>query len=146
MEVIVGAIIMNKDKILMVKEAKEKCFSKWSFPAGHIENNETIFDCAKRESLEETGYEIKLKKTFPIFTKNTEDISIIMIHFLAKVLKKSKKYNTNEILEIKWMPINELKKMKKEEFRSYTVIKKVLESIENKCLYPINMINDMPYI
>ena len=37
METIDGTIILKDGKILMVKEAKEKCYGKWAFPAGHIE-------------------------------------------------------------------------------------------------------------
>ena len=44
MEIIVGGIIEKDNKILMVKEAKKKCYGKWNVPAGHLENGETIFE------------------------------------------------------------------------------------------------------
>ena len=44
MEIIVGGIIEKDNKILMVKEAKKKCYGQWNFPAGHLENGETIFE------------------------------------------------------------------------------------------------------
>ena len=37
-------IIEKDNKILMVKEAKKKCYGKWNVPAGHLENGETIFE------------------------------------------------------------------------------------------------------
>ena len=37
MEIIVGGIIEKDNKILMVKEAKKKCYGKWNVPAGHLE-------------------------------------------------------------------------------------------------------------
>ena len=33
MEIIVGSIIVKDNKILMVKEAKKQCYSKWSLKA-----------------------------------------------------------------------------------------------------------------
>lgn len=71
MEIISGTIILKNNKILMVKESKKECYGKWAFPAGHIEKNETIFEGAKRETIEETGCEVTLKKAFPILVYNT---------------------------------------------------------------------------
>ena len=56
MVVIAGCVIVKNNKILMVKEAKKKCYGQWSFPGGHVEENELITDAAIREVYEETGY------------------------------------------------------------------------------------------
>ena len=71
MEIIAGTIILKENKILMVKEAKKECHGKWSFPAGHLEQNETIFAGAEREAYEETGCKVKLKKAFPVLLHTT---------------------------------------------------------------------------
>lgn len=60
MIVIAGCIIEKDNKILMVKEAKKKCYGQWNFPAGHLEENETIKEAAIREVYEETGCKVKL--------------------------------------------------------------------------------------
>jgi len=146
MEIIVGSVVLKDNKLLMIKEAKEKCCGKWSFPAGHLEKNETIFDGARRETTEETGCEIDFKKIFPIFTQNTEHSSVIIVYFLADLLKENKSYYTDEILETKWMTIDEIKNMKKEEFRSYPVMKQLIISIENENLYQLDMIKNMANI
>lgn len=52
----VRAIIMNKDKILMVFLEKT---NEYKFPGGGINKNEKIEDALKREILEEAGYKIK---------------------------------------------------------------------------------------
>ena len=61
MEIIVGGIIEKDNKILMVKEAKKKCYGKWNVPAGHLEDGETIFEGTSRETFEETGCKVRLK-------------------------------------------------------------------------------------
>ena len=51
-----------KDQLLLMIELKDpttqKCF--WSVPGGMVEPGETPEDCAIRETLEETGYSVRL--------------------------------------------------------------------------------------
>jgi 8-oxo-dGTP pyrophosphatase MutT (NUDIX family) len=51
------AYIIDQGKVLLLMHPKLK---KWLPPGGHIELNETPPECAKRETLEETGLEIEL--------------------------------------------------------------------------------------
>ncbi len=138
MEIIVGTIILDNNKILMVKETKKECYSKWAFPAGHLEKNEDIFEGAKRETLEETGNKVELKKAFPIIMYT--DRNMIMLHFLGNIIESNLPYFTDEIMETKWISIEEIKNMKEEEFRSYPVVKNIIESLENGKLYELDLI------
>ena len=140
MEIIVGAIIIKDNKILMVKETKKECYGKWAFPAGHLEENESIIEGAKRETKEETGCDIKIKKVFPIITNNK---NIIMIHFLADLINDTFQYNENEIKERKWITLEQLKKMKKDELRSYPVVNFIMQNLEKKHLYHLNIIQSL---
>lgn len=51
------AYILDQNKILLIQHPK---LGKWLPPGGHLEENETPPECAKRETLEETGLEITL--------------------------------------------------------------------------------------
>ena len=42
MLVLAGCLIEKENKILMVQEAKEKCYGQWNMPSVHVEDNETI--------------------------------------------------------------------------------------------------------
>lgn len=146
METIVGTIILKDNKILMVKEAKEKCYGKWAFPAGHIEPNEAIYDGAKRETYEETGCTVELKKAFPVFLKNTNDSKIVMMHFLSDLVNEENSYDKDEILETKWISIDEIKNMDENEFRSSAVVNQIINDIEKQNLYDLDIVKDMPQI
>lgn len=139
-EIIVGAIVIKDNKILMVRETKKDCYGKWAFPAGHMEENESILDGAKRETKEETGCDIKLKKVFPIISNNK---NIVMIHFLADVIKETMEYDINEIIETKWIELEQLKKMKEDELRSYPVVNFIIQSLEEKHLYELDIIQNL---
>ncbi len=147
MEIITGTIILRGNKVLMVREAKKECYKQWSFPAGHIEKNETVFEGAERELLEETGCTAILKKAFPVLVHNTnDDRSILMVYFLADLEKSGLKYDTDEILETKWIDINEIRNMREEEFRSYPVIKNIIESLEERKLYELDVYKNLKII
>lgn len=54
------AIIVVKDhRVLLGRRKTTHGAGTWQFPGGHLEFNESIEDCAKREVLEETGIQIK---------------------------------------------------------------------------------------
>ena len=61
------AIIMNENKILMVRLGKTK---EYKFPGGGIEENETVEEALKREVLEEAGYNVtKIGERIGIMTE-----------------------------------------------------------------------------
>ena len=142
MEIIVGTVTVKNNKILMVKEAKKEIYGKWAFPAGHLDVNETLFEGAKRETLEETGCNVEIKKAFPILTNNFKDKGIMLFHFLAEPIEETGKYDQNEIIETKWIDIDEMKQMKAEEFRSHTIVESILANLKNKDLYELGMIKE----
>ena len=49
-----GLIINNKNEIML-----GYCHNTYQFPGGHLEENETLLDCLKREIKEETGIELE---------------------------------------------------------------------------------------
>ena len=55
----VGVIVIKDGKVLLGKRKNAHGEGTWSFPGGHLEFNEEIEDCAKREVMEETGLDIK---------------------------------------------------------------------------------------
>ena len=56
----VGVLVILKcdDNILLGKRKGSHGHGEWSFPGGHLELNETLEECGKRELYEETCIEI----------------------------------------------------------------------------------------
>jgi len=54
----VAVIVIKDNKVLLGKRRHAHGAGGWQFPGGHLEFNESIEACAKREVLEETGMTI----------------------------------------------------------------------------------------
>ena len=52
-----GCIIINKNKVLLIKQTK----GHWGFPKGHVEKNETEIETAIREVKEETNLDVEIE-------------------------------------------------------------------------------------
>lgn len=100
-----GTICFNNDKVLMVKHNK----GHWAFPKGHVEENETEFETAIRETKEETGLEVEiiLPERFVITYSPKEDVIKDVVYFIAKPLSKNLKKQDEEIAQVDWVNIDE---------------------------------------
>lgn len=142
MKVIVGGIIRKDNKILMVQEAQEKCYGQWNFPAGHLDEGETIFEGAIREIFEETGCKVKLTKMLPIISAKGSS-NIVRITFLTELLEENISFDPSEILAVKWWEIEEIKNMPKTDLRGEKMILEMIRQIEENEGYPLEVIREM---
>ncbi len=146
MLIIAGGIIEKDNKILMVKEAKKKCYGKWNVPAGHLEKGETIFEGAIREIFEETGCKVRLKNVLPIISKEIENTTVLIITFTTELLEENISFNKEEILDVQWIPIEELNEMPDEKLRDKKGVKIMLKALRENKIYPLDSVKILEYI
>lgn len=140
MKIIVGGIIEKDGKYLLVQEAKKKCKYKWNFPAGHLEENESIIEGAKREIYEECGCEVELNGLLKIGNFVVNDDNVILFAFKAKLLNDSINFNSLEILDVKWFSYDEIINMKNE-LRDYEWILSVIQNNEKEQQISLDYLN-----
>jgi len=71
----IGAIILDRDRVLLVERGKEPLKGWWSLPGGVLECGETLEEGIRREVREETGLEIHLLGVVEIFERIMRDAS-----------------------------------------------------------------------
>ena len=141
LRVLVGGIIRKGNKILMIQEAQENCYGQWNLPTGKLDDGESIFEGAVREIFEETGCKVKLTKVLPILSSRKP--SLVRIIFLTELLEENIQFDKNEILDVKWMEIEEIKKMPRNELRAYEHILEDIRQMEESEIYSLDIIRVM---
>lgn len=93
----VSVVILENDKVLLQKRAD---FRIWSLPGGRVEADETIEAAAIRETLEETGLEIRLVRKVGIYWKPQHDDTVTV--FQAEVTGGQIIRQSEETLDVRW--------------------------------------------
>jgi mutator protein MutT len=65
----VGAVILDGDRVLLVKRAHAPLEGEWSLPGGSVELGESLEGAVAREVLEETGLQITVGPVVEIFER-----------------------------------------------------------------------------
>lgn len=143
MKIIVGGIVEKDGKVLLVQEAKEKCYGKWNISAGRLEPNESITAGAIREIKEETGCDIELTGIISIDYGVIEDKSFMAIIFSTKLLNENIKFNKDEILDVKWHDIDEIINGMDDKLRNSKLIKHALLNLKNGDVSALKLLNEI---
>ncbi|MEO8443089.1 MAG: NUDIX hydrolase [Betaproteobacteria bacterium] len=81
---IVGCIPEWDDRILLCRRAIEPRHGLWTVPAGFMENGETTFQGAARETLEEANARVEVGQLYALY--NIPHINQVYILFRARLL------------------------------------------------------------
>lgn len=57
----VGAIVLEKGELLLVKRDREPARGSWSLPGGRVEWGESLMEACVREVREETGIDVEVE-------------------------------------------------------------------------------------
>lgn len=91
-----GCILINSENKTVALVYREKQ-NDYTFPKGHLEENESLIECALRETAEETKRAAKILEEEPIYIekyKNTkEDVEVY--YYLAKDIGPSDNTSTD---------------------------------------------------
>ncbi len=93
---VTAAVIRNGNKVMICKRPKDKRLGgKWEFPGGKVEPGETLFDCIKRECMEELSITIEPKQEITRIENEN-----VCLHFIeAVIVSGSILLNEHEAIE-----------------------------------------------
>jgi len=111
--VAVGAIIIENERVLLIKRAKAPLLGEWSLPGGLLELGETLRQGAVREALEETGLLIQTADLLGVFDRVVRDADerilyhYVLIDFLCH-RKSGEPRAAGDAAEARWFTSSEL--------------------------------------
>jgi ADP-ribose pyrophosphatase YjhB (NUDIX family) len=71
--VAVGAVVVDGDRVLLVKRANEPLKGEWSLPGGAVEIGETLAGALVREAREETGLDVEVGPVVDVLDRIVRD-------------------------------------------------------------------------
>jgi 8-oxo-dGTP diphosphatase len=86
----VGAIIIDQERVLLVKRGHEPLAGSWSIPGGVLEIGETLRQAAVREAFEETGLTVEVGELLGVYDRILPDADgrtryhYVLIDFLCR--------------------------------------------------------------
>lgn len=87
----VGAVIIDRDRVVLVKRGSPPLQGEWSIPGGVVELGETLRAAAERETFEETGLRVKAGEVLEVLDRivpgkaGAPQYHYVLIDFLCAV-------------------------------------------------------------
>ena len=109
--VTVATVVFDGARYLLVEEIAEQDRPVLNQPAGHLEPGETLIEAARRETLEESGWEVEIQAVLgaSLFTNPVSGISYFRTSFLARPLRHDPtRVLDREILGLRWLSYEDI--------------------------------------
>jgi len=108
-KVTTDAILIDNDKILLIKRGNEPFKGMWALPGGHVEYGERVEEAAVREAKEETGLDIKVIKLTGVYSDPKRDPRghTVGVAYLCEA-KGKKPRAGDDASEAWWWPLDDL--------------------------------------
>ena len=112
----VGAIIIENDRVVLVRRGHPPLEGKWSIPGGVLEIGETLRKAVVREAVEETGLTIEPGELLGVFERVLPDeqgrfrYHYVLIDFLCHRLSGNLLAG-DDADEVRWFRQSELEKL-----------------------------------
>ena len=126
-----GAVIIDRGQVLLVKRGSPPLKGEWSLPGGAVELGETLRAAAEREAQEETGLIVKAGEVIEVLDRivpgatGAPQYHYVLIDFLCTV-KSGELRAGGDAADARWARESELAKYKLEELAQRVIRKAFL--------------------
>ena len=114
----VGAVILDGDRVLLVKRGQPPSAGKWSIPGGLVHLGERIEDAVRREVQEECGVRVRLLGICGVIDRvrlasgNGSEPARVHYHYViidyVATVEAGVPRAGSDAAEVRWVPIAEL--------------------------------------
>ena len=122
------ACIVRRGRLLLIQRGTEPNKGLWSFPGGHIELGETLFEAVKREAGEETGIEVEPLELFQTHDWIArDDAGRVCFHYLENLVRArylaGKARSGDDAVQARWVTEAQITKLAMDPFVRETALR-----------------------
>ena len=135
------ATIVEKDGLFLMVEELDEGRTVFNQPAGHLEEHETLFAAAVRETLEETGWHVELTDFIGLYHYRAPNGVTYLRHCFAArpVQHDSTRELDTGILAAHWLSADTILSP---EFKARSpIVRRVLQDYLSGIRYPLSLIH-----
>ncbi len=109
----VGAVILDGDRVLLVRRGQEPLKGEWSLPGGAVELGESLEEAVRREVAEETCLAVEPTDIIEVLSSIQRDhrgavrYHFVIVDFLCRVIGGESKCGSDAD-EVRWISYQEL--------------------------------------
>lgn len=129
---VAGVVIGDGEgRYLVVQEKNPKAYGLWNLPAGWQDKGETLQQTAIREAKEEIGLDVELWIDHPLVSMANDTGERMLHSFFAKVVGGELSPQIEELLDAKWLTLEEVETLSKEsKLRNRWTLESIRKAIE----------------
>ena len=106
-EICVGAVIVDTERLLLIRRGRGVGVGQWSIPGGRVEFGETLADAVRREVAEETGLDVKVGDLLGWVERIGNEHHFVIADYRASVVEGTLRPG-DDASDAAWVPLTEL--------------------------------------
>ncbi len=136
------ATLVERDNLFLMVEETEAGQQVINQPAGHLDPGETLYEAAIRETLEETGWEVKPSAIIGIYhyLHPVTDIIYHRITYAAEAVRQASTELDPDISQVLWLSAEEI--LGDSYVRRSPVVAECLKDYQQGQRYPLTLIKE----
>jgi 8-oxo-dGTP diphosphatase len=104
----VGVVVLDGDRLLMIRRGRGPAAGEWSIPGGRVEAGETLAEAVVRELREETGLEGVCGEFVGWDERLGEDFHFVLLAFRVTLLDEADPIAGDDAAEAAWVPLDDV--------------------------------------
>ena len=104
----VGGVVLDGDKVLLVRRGREPLRGEWSLPGGLVELGETLTEALRREIHEETCLDVRVGPIVEVLDRILPDergrvqFHYVLVDYLCRV-EGGRLAAASDVSEVRWV-------------------------------------------